>query len=122
MRCFNGLLLFVLTAACTLAQTPQIFPGGVVNGVTYASGVAVAPGSIASIFGSDLAGTLAQADSVPLSTNLANVSVTMNGVPAPLFFVGPGQINVQVPWNVLPDGINAGLATVVVSQGQLVSN
>jgi uncharacterized protein (TIGR03437 family) len=122
MRFFGGLLLSLLTAACTLAQTPAIFPGGVVSGVTYAPGVPVAPGSIASIFGSDLAATLAQADSVPLSTNLANVTVTMNGIPAPLFFAGPGQINVQVPWNVLPDGINTGLANVIVSQGQLVSN
>ena len=122
MRIFGGLLLSLLTAACTLAQTPAIFPGGVVNGVTYAPGVPVAPGSIASIFGSDLAATLAQADSVPLSTNLANVSVTMNGIPAPLFFVGPGQVNVQVPFNVLPDGANTGLATVIVRQGQLASN
>jgi uncharacterized protein (TIGR03437 family) len=122
MRFFSGLLFSFLSAACTLAQTPAIFPGGVVNAVTYAPGVPVAPGSIASVFGSDLAASLAQADSVPLSTSLANVSVTMNGIPAPLFFVGPGQINVQVPWNVLPDGTNTGLATVIVSQGQLVSN
>ena len=122
MRFFGGSLLSLLTVACTFAQTPAIFPGGVVNGVTYAPGVPVAPGSIASIFGSDLAATLAQADSVPLSTNLANVSVTMNGIPAPLFFVGPGQVNVQVPFNVLPDGANTGLATVIVRQGQLASN
>ena len=122
MRFFGGSLLSLLTVACTFAQTPAIFPGGVVNGVTYAPGVPVAPGSIASMFGSDLAATLAQADSVPLSANLANVSVTMNGIPAPLFFVGPGQVNVQVPWNVLPDGANTGLATVIVNQGQLTSN
>src|SRR5580704_12732075 len=122
MRFFGGSLLSLLTVACTFAQTPAIFPGGVVNGVTYAPGVPVAPGSIASVFGSDLAASLAQADSVPLSTNLANVSVTINGIPAPLFFVSPGQINVQVPWNVLPDGIDTGPATVVVTRGQLSSN
>jgi hypothetical protein len=33
------------------AQTPQINPGGIVNGASFAAGVAVAPGSTASEFG-----------------------------------------------------------------------
>jgi uncharacterized protein (TIGR03437 family) len=123
MRSLSVLLLFVsLSASRILAQTPLLFDGGAVNGVTYAMGQPVAPGSIASLFGSNLAESLAQADSVPLSTNLANISVTMNGIPAPLFFVSPGQINVQVPWNVLPDGVDTGLATIIVTRGQLSSN
>jgi uncharacterized protein (TIGR03437 family) len=122
VRFVAGLLFFSLSASWVLAQTPVLFDGGTVNGVTYAAGQPVAPGSIASLFGSELAASLAQADSVPLSTNLANVSVTMNGIPAPLFFISPGQINVQVPWNVLPDGVDSGLATVVVTRGQVTSN
>jgi uncharacterized protein (TIGR03437 family) len=122
VRFAAGLLFLSLSASWVLAQTPVLFDGGTVNGVTYAVGQPIAPGSIASVFGSELAASLAQADSVPLSTNLANVSVTINGIPAPLFFVSPGQINVQVPWNVLPDGIDTGPATVVVTRGQLSSN
>ena len=106
--------------SCAVAQTPVLFDGGTVNGITYAAGQPLAPGSIASLFGSQLAASLAQADTVPLSTNLTSVSVTMNGISAPLFFVSPGQINVQVPWNVLPDGVDTGMATVVVSRGQSV--
>ena len=122
MRFLRGLLWFLLSALCSLAQTPVLFDGGTVNGITYAAGQPVSPGSIASLFGSNLAASLAQADTVPLSTNLANVSVTMNGISAPLFFVSPGQINVQVPWNVLPNGVDTGMATVVVTRGQLSSN
>lgn len=115
-------LLILVPLSCAIAQIPALTNGGIVNGVTYAVGQPIAPGSIASLFGSNLAGDLAQADSVPLSSTLANVSVTMNGVPAPLFFVSPGQINVQVPWDVLPDGVDSGSATVVVTRGLVSSN
>lgn len=122
MRMLNTLLLSVFLAAAAWCQEPVIFGGGTVNGVNYAPGMPIAPGSIASIFGSNLAASLAQADSVPLSSNLNNVSVTINGIPAPLYFVSPGQVNVQVPWNVLPQDVNTGTVNVVVSRGQVASN
>ena len=118
---FLSCMLFVLSAQLVSGQTPVLFDGGIVNGVTYAVGQPVAPGSIASIFGSDLAASLAQADTVPLSTSLADISVTMNDIPAPLFFVSSGQINVQVPWNVLADGVDSGAATVVVTRSGTAS-
>src|SRR4051812_38290099 len=122
MRFLSKVLLLLLSACFIRAQSPQIFDGGTVNGVTYAAGQPVAPGSIVSIFGSDLAASLAQADSIPLSAALEDVSVTMNGVAAPLFFVSPNQINVQVPWNVLPDGSDSGAVSVAVTRGQVTSN
>jgi uncharacterized protein (TIGR03437 family) len=70
---------------------------------------AISPGSLISIFGSDLAGTTASALAVPLPMSVADTSVTVNGVPAPLLFESPGQINAQVPWE-----IAAGPATVIV--------
>jgi uncharacterized protein (TIGR03437 family) len=70
---------------------------------------AISPGSLISIFGSDLAGITASAPAVPLPMSIADTSVTVNGVPAPLLFESPGQINAQVPWE-----IAAGPATVVV--------
>jgi uncharacterized protein (TIGR03437 family) len=115
-------IMILLPLSCAFAQNPTLTNGGIVNGVTYAVGQPVAPGSIASLFGSNLAADLAQADTVPLSSTLATVSVTMNGIPAPLFFVSPGQINVQVPWDILPDGVDSGSATVVVTRGQVSSN
>lgn len=41
------------------------------------------------------------AGSVPLPTSLSGVSVLINGVAAPLFFVSPSQINFQFPWEAL---------------------
>ena len=104
------------------AQVPSVSEGGVVNAASFTQGQAVTQGSLISIFGNDLASRLAQADSVPLSNSLADVeSVTFNGIPAPILFVSPGQINAQLPWNTLGGGVGSGTATVVVRRGNLSS-
>lgn len=71
---------------------------------------AVAPGSIASIFGQGLAQSTAAAPGFPLPATLGGVTVTVNGVPAPLLYASPTQINFQVP-----PQTSAGTATVAVS-------
>jgi uncharacterized protein (TIGR03437 family) len=126
----SALSFLCLTAASQLAgQTPVISPNGIVNGATFAPGP-VAPGSIASIFGSNLASSLAQASSVPLSTALAGVTVTINGEPAPLYFVSPdqpgtpgsAQINIQIPYDVLPENATTGSVNVVVNRANVGSS
>ena len=98
------------------AQTPAVNPGGVVNAGSYAA-EGVAPGSIVSIFGTNLAGSLAVASTIPLSTTLGDVtSVTFNDIPAPFYFVSGGQINAQLPWNVLPSGTASGPVNVVLAR------
>jgi uncharacterized protein (TIGR03437 family) len=74
-------------------------------------------GSVFSIFGSNLASNQAQAAAMPLPTTLVNTSVTVNGEPAPLFYVSPDQINAQMPEDIQP-----GLATVIVKNGSAASN
>src|SRR5450755_1177346 len=94
--------LLSLTAALPLfAQTPVISDSGIVNAVTRDSTQPIAPGSIVSIFGSQLASATANADSVPLSTSIAGVSVTFNGFQAAVRLVSPTLISVQVPWETL---------------------
>jgi len=101
--------LVALALACAAhGQTPAV--NAVLNSGSYAS-AGIAPGSIASLFGANLAAGPAQAGSVPLPVTLGTVaSVTFNGIAAPLYFVSPGQINVQVPWN-----LTGGTASVVVA-------
>jgi uncharacterized protein (TIGR03437 family) len=55
------------------------------------------PGSIATIFGKNFAPAAASAQSAPLPQSLNGVSVTVGGVPAPLWYAGPTQINFQMP-------------------------
>jgi len=80
---------------------------GFVGGASFQIGWA--PGGISSIFGQFLADSEASATVSPLPTELAGVRVLINGVPAPLFFVSPGQINLQAPFET-----PLGMTTVVI--------
>src|ERR1019366_3008111 len=67
--------------------------------------------SLAAIFGANLAQTTASATLDPngqLPTELASTSVEISGVPAPLVYVSPSQINL-----VVPSGLTVGTATVL---------
>jgi uncharacterized protein (TIGR03437 family) len=79
-----------------------IFPGGIVNGASYAGG-ALAPGSIVSLFGRKLSTSTATATSLPLSTSLGGIRVQVGGVEMPLFYTGEGQINAQLPFELTPN-------------------
>jgi uncharacterized protein (TIGR03437 family) len=65
-----------------------------VNAASYEPTLAT-PGSIVTIFGSNLAITTAVATSVTLPLQLGGASVTQGGVAAPLFYASPSQINFQ---------------------------
>jgi len=96
---FGGLFLTLIAGIEPVcAQTPQINPGGVLNGASFALDAPMAPGVIFSIFGTNLSdGGEANAVSVPLPARLAGARVLVNNVAAPLFFVSPLQINAQFP-------------------------
>lgn len=110
----KGLLVFLFLVGAAFAQTPVVSPGGVLNSASFDKTAPVAPGSLISIFGSSLASATAVADSVPLSTTLDNVSVTINGVAAPIHDISHqasfDQLNVQLPFDTLP-----GTAQLVVT-------
>jgi uncharacterized protein (TIGR03437 family) len=57
----------------------------------------LAPGGIGALFGGGLSGATLSATAQPLPTSLGGVEVRVDGVPAPLFFVSPTQINFQMP-------------------------
>jgi len=54
---------------------PSINPAGIVNAASFASGSPLAPGSIATLYGSFLNIPLAMARSTPLPNNLAGLSI-----------------------------------------------
>jgi uncharacterized protein (TIGR03437 family) len=80
----------------------------VTNAGSYST-AAISPGSLISIFGSGLAAMTVNASSNPLPMSIADTSVTVNGIPAPISFESPTQINAQLPWETL-----VGSANVVV--------
>ncbi len=115
MKALPGATLLLLLARCALAQTPIIAEGGVVDAASFRA--PVVPGSLVAIFGSNLASVSLSANTIPLHFTLGAVSVSFNGVPAPLLYVSPQQINAQLPWDVSA----AGPVNVVVTNGSSVS-
>lgn len=61
---------------------------------------AVAAGSLACIFGQNLAVRADSSSAFPLPSALGGVNVTANGIPVPLLYVSPTQLNVQIPFEV----------------------
>ncbi len=64
-------------------------------------GKSVSPESIAAAFGDKLASQPVPAPSLPLPVELDGASVFVDGAPAGLFYVSPGQANFAVPSNTL---------------------
>jgi uncharacterized protein (TIGR03437 family) len=118
--------MLVLPLSAT-AQIPVVFPGGVLNGASFArageSGHAISPGSLVSIFGQFFVPAPEVASGIPLPVELAGIGVTFNGKRAPLTFVSNGQINAQLPWDAAsetPPG-STGQVSVVVIRNALPS-
>ncbi len=93
---------------------PTISAGGIVHAASFAH--TIAPGSIASVFGTNYANANTLASSTPLPDVLSGVSISVNNTPAPLIFVGQFQANFQIPFETAP-----GEAAVVVTANGVAS-
>ena len=98
--------------AVTASTSPIIAANGVLNNVNPVLGAPLAPGTVAAIYGSNLATSTAQATTVPLPTTLGGAQVLIGGIAAPLFFASSGQINAQIPTE-LPDDSSPDVMVVV---------
>lgn len=95
---------------------PALSDGTAVNGASFLRNVPIAPGAIVTVFGSNLAGAAASAAGPPYPLVLGDTSVTLNGISAPLFYVSPGQINAQAPFE-----LGTGTALLQVRRGTTMS-
>jgi uncharacterized protein (TIGR03437 family) len=81
------------------------------------AGVAIAPGSLATAYGTDLANSKPGGTPLPLPTSFGGTSVSIIDASgtmslAPLLYVSAGQVNFEVP-----PGVATGAATVTVTSG-----
>ena len=83
----NSLVVYGLLSAGTAAI-------GVSNAASGDT-TALAPGSLAAIYGSGFA------------TSAGSVAVTVGGISAPILYASPGQINIQIPFEVPPGGAHS---------------
>lgn len=91
-----------VTASLTVSVSGTSTSTGIPLVLAVANGASFqhvyAPGMILSVFGSELAPSVASASSVPLPVSTAGVAATVNNVAAPLYYVSPGQLNIQIPY------------------------
>lgn len=93
-------------------------PQGIVSSATYAPvGDSIAPGQFISIYGSGLAAQTVTASSLPFPKSLGQVSVSINGTEAPLYYVSSGLIICIVPYE-----LTGTSATIVVTNNTTQSN
>jgi len=102
----NGDNVTITYASMPVATTPPVvMSGAVLNGASFAIGAPVAPGSIATVFGSGF------------GSSSVGVTVLIGGIAAPLLGVTPTQINFQVPWQLSGET----QAALTVTSGELTS-
>jgi uncharacterized protein (TIGR03437 family) len=113
----NGIIMYREPPASAITG-PSI--SSVVNGATFQAGIV--PGSWTTILGanfSDITRIWGDSDfnnGNVLPISLSSVSVKINGLSAPVYFISPGQINVQAPANI------SGKVSVVVTHNGAISN
>jgi uncharacterized protein (TIGR03437 family) len=99
---------------------PTISAGGVVNAGSHQAGKGLAPGSYVEIYGSGLSETTSIASTPYLPVSLAGVSVSFDvtgiSVPGHVYFVTPGQVDVQIPWEL--QGQTSAVMKVSVGESQ----
>jgi uncharacterized protein (TIGR03437 family) len=120
------------SVSATASDTATVLGGAplvsaILNGASYAGNLS--PGTWMAIFGTNLAPSVASAQSVPLPTQLNGVSVTVGSatlayIPtasylAPLSYVSPTQINALIPFEV---PITTFAMPVVVTSGSGASS
>lgn len=84
---------------------------------------AIAPGGLISIYGQQFSPVNIATNEIPVPTALADSCLSVNGLPMPMLFVSPTQINAQMPFEAIgivtmilrtPGGVSDNFNTVVL--------
>jgi uncharacterized protein (TIGR03437 family) len=89
---------------------------GVTNGASFQQ--SFAPGATLSVFGSNLSPVIQSASAVPLPIAVSGVEVLVNGIAAPLYYVSPTQLNIQIPYELT---VNSPATLTVNNNGHLTT-
>ena len=113
----NSVSASVTVSVSGSGSTAKPSIAGLANGASFK--ISYAPGMILSVFGSQLAPNVATASSVPLPVSMAGVAATVNGVAAPLYYVSPGQVNLQIPYDT---AVNSPATLTINNNGQITTH
>ncbi len=107
----------------TARLNPTIAPNGAVNAASFLVGNGVAPGSYVTLFGTGLSDTTDSFTTpyLPLAIDYASVSFDVPSadlsLPGLISYVSPGQVNLQVPWELQGQSSVFIKVTIEDSQG-----
>jgi uncharacterized protein (TIGR03437 family) len=112
----NLLLVSGQTAVLQLPATPTAAPAivGYSNAASLAVNRGLFPGTLISLYGFNLASTAQAAPPGKFPTTLGGVQVLVNTIAAPLLYVGPNQINLQVPFETNQNDVLAAVQIQVI--------
>ncbi|MBV9400792.1 MAG: hypothetical protein JO062_22630 [Bryobacterales bacterium] len=114
----GGNAISLAASTSTNARITATTSGGTLSGGESAG--TIAPGTIVSFFGYQLADTTVVADtSQQLPLDLGGVQVYFDGIRAPIFFVSPGQVNAQMPFEVSDSNSASAYIRTVHSDGSV---
>jgi len=102
----NQVVRLLTPPAQPAGSPPAISAGGVVSAAAFGGFTSIAPGSWIEIYGSNLAADTRGWATTDFNGNIAptsldRTSVTVGGQQAYVDYISPGQVNVQVPSNVV---------------------
>ena len=83
--------------SATPNPAPSLVTGGALSNLNAVVGGALAPGTVAQVYGSNLASGVATPGSVPLPGILNGTQFLVGGMAAPLFYSSGTQLVVQIP-------------------------
>jgi uncharacterized protein (TIGR03437 family) len=84
--------------AANQSQPPALYPNGTGNNLNTVVGAPLAPGTIASVYGSGLGPPMGVSPGViPLVNTFDNTYVLIGPYQAPLYYLSNGQVNIQIP-------------------------
>jgi uncharacterized protein (TIGR03437 family) len=109
----------------------QLIVGGASNAASGQQ--AYAPGMILSVYGTAMGDFIQSAGTIPLPQFLAGFEASVNNVTAPIYYVSPGQVNIQIPYETEPGittltvgnpyvNVNYNLKIVAAAPGIFMSN
>jgi uncharacterized protein (TIGR03437 family) len=92
-----------ITGAVTPNKVPILAPNGTRNTFNPLVGAPLAPGTIAQVYGSNLAPSTAAPGVIPLPSTFNGTRVLIGALEAPLVLLSDSQLSVQVPTELQPN-------------------
>ena len=118
----NYALVVGMHAATFSGPGVYLYPTGVVNAASYQPITAsLAPGELITLYGTGLSPvTMTTIGGQAFKTTLGGVSVAIDSIPCPIYYVSPTQIAAIVPYEIASN--QTGLADIQVTNNGTLSN